>query len=263
MAHSIQELILQLGDFRRRHDARSALAQHGADAAPLLLEALSNRNNPTNMRWAAVTLLAACRYTDACPVLIEIMREDLNLRGEAWRALETITERTDVGDDPDGWERALDVADVPAEEETPEPEEDASETEVFQLVRRSLAAHATKISWEEEGYAYVRLALPGGRKQQILISFDQTDADDNPLACIYTECGPDTPNAEQAIYRRNVTLQYGKFTVEKDADGVGKIVVRHLAPLAGLTAEILREVVFVIAREADNLEYELTQSDRI
>ena len=68
---------------------------------------------------------------------------------------------------------------------------------------------------------------------------------------------------EQVVYRRNVTLPYGKFTVEHDDEGNGSIVMRHTVPANQINAEKLHDIIMVMSREADNLEFEITHSDII
>ncbi len=86
---------------------------------------------------------------------------------------------------------------------------------------------------------------------------------DTPRLAVYTECGPATNEAQEATSRRNVTLAYGRFAVEED-EGAEKVVMRHYERLERLTPALLRDIVLAMAREADNLECELTQGgDRI
>lgn len=257
-------LINRLGDYRTRARARRLLRQLGRQPAEKLLTVLDDEDAVPNKRWAAIGLLADCRYEPAVPALLRIMKSDGTLNGDAYRALRTITGH-DIGEDVAAWEHALSGGappdgDAPGDTPPQGPDEDSPE---LNLVREALGDVATKLSWEEPGYAYLRLPIGTDRKQQVIVTFDEVDKDGNPLASVYTECGPATNEAQEATSRRNVTLAYGRFAVEED-EGAEKVVMRHYERLERLTPALLRDIVLAMAREADNLECELTQGgDRI
>ncbi len=265
-ASEIDALIHRLGDYRTRAEARRRLAELGEQAAPNMLEALMNEPHATpNKRWALTTLLGQARYEPAIPVLLEMLRNEPALRGDACRALQRITGK-DIGEDLNDWERALSGtadAEGPDTEATTDatPERSMPEKE---LIRQAFEGIATKIEWEgDPPYAYLRIPLPGERKQQMIVSFTEKDENGRDVVSIYTECGPASPATEAAAHRRNVTVQYGRFTVEQDDDGRLRVVMRHALHRHGLSAERLREVVESMARDADSFEAELTHLDRI
>ena len=260
----IDRLISRLGTYQTRAQARRRLRQLGEQAGEKLTAVLDEEDAAPNKRWAAISLLADCGYEPAGPALLRTMKADETLIGDTCRALRTITGH-DIGDDIAAWEQAL--SGIGAADETPAgdagvpgPNGDSPELD---LVREALGDVATVLNWEEPGYAYLRLPVGTDRKQQVIVTFDEADRDGNPLASVYTECGPASPEARQTISHRNVTLPYGKFAVEED-EGVEKVVMRHYERLDRLTADLLRDMILAMAREADNLEYELTQGgDRI
>ena len=260
----IDQLIAQLGDFRTRAQARRQLQALGSVAAERLMAVLQRPESPENLRWSAVTLLAACKCEEATPLFVDLLRNDLKLRGEAVRALQSITGH-DIGEDLAAWEKALNIA---AAEEA-EPAEDAATEEHegepagMALFRKALGGVAVQFSWEEPGYLYMRVPLSEGRKQQMIVTFDDKDANDEPLTTFYTECGPASSQAVDIISRRNVTLKHGTFEVETDDDGSKKIVMRCKAPTASVAAVEARDIILNMAREADLLEFELTGTDRI
>ena len=261
-AKEIDRLVAQLGDYRNRSEARRHLQALGLAAADGLLKVVQDTASQENVRWAAITLLGACKCQAAGPVLLKIMRGELTLRGECVRALQSIT-GNDVGEDPDTWEQVL----APSSTEEPEKaaaaaEENTDEAKHLALFREALGDVATEFSWEDPGYLYMRIPLKEGRKQQMIATFDENDESGRPLTTIYTECGPATQEAIEMIPRRNMTLQHGQFVVEEE-DGRGKIVMRECIPTADLYPELVHNMVIRMAREADTLEFEITHCDHI
>jgi hypothetical protein len=200
---------------------------------------------------------------------LQLARDDRGLYNEAIRALQTIT-GLDIGDDLEEWKKALEnPADYAAQQAAgrqmsgdEEEEEDEDEEEAYNLFRRALSDLTSEFKWEEEGYLYMRFELPGGRKQQMVATFSATDPSGNPMATIYTECGPAEAQINDLIRRRNVTMKYGKFILQGEGEAQ-KVVMREIIPIHHLTEDLVREVVPSMAAEADSLEHELTHSDRI
>lgn len=263
VAHWIE----QLGNFRTRAKARQALQRLGPDlAASRLLALVADRNQPENLRWSAITLMRAWAYAPASEALLEVVKAHSGLRGSAVQALEAITGLA-IGDFPEEWEEAL--KDVEAyRSRHQEPDGAAAigadgEPDGCHLFREALGKVATEITWEPEGYLYLRLPVDGDRKQQVVVTFAEVDTAGRPLTTIYTECGPLKEGSLESINRRNVTTRCGRFYVEKDAQGVEKVVMREAVPSKRLTVKLAREMVMAIATEADALELELTGADHI
>ncbi len=259
--------IAQLGNFRTRARARQELQRLGPDAAAArLLPLIADRNQPENLRWSAITLVRAWAYEPASAALLEVVKTHSGLRGSAVQALEVITGLA-IGDFADEWDEAL--KDVEAyRRRNQEPDGDAvvgvaGEPDGCHLFREALGKVATEITWEPEGYLFLRLPVEGGRKQQVAVTFGETDAAGRAMTTIYTECGPLMEGSLESVNRRNVTVRCGRFYVEKDADGVEKVVMREAVPSKRLTAKLAREMVVAIATEADSLERELTGADHI
>jgi hypothetical protein len=285
MAQEIDLLIKQLNGFQTRAAARQQLQLLGAAAGPSLLPLLRDENAPLNARWAAIKLVGQYGYIEAVSDLLNITRTNLNLRGESCRALEQITGK-ELGEDIEAWERELNP-DAPKMEAADEPPAENPESTAFaeiapaeaaeaaapaesaappanpilDLVTRALQKAAQEISWDEDGdYALVRMPLKQGRKQQMAIMEEDGVP---PTLKIYTECGAAPKNAKDLVCQRNLTLHHGKFVIETDESGQGKIVMEERQALVLMNAELLRETVLAMAQAADDLEYELTQSDRI
>lgn len=266
-ANDIGALLKQLDSFRTRAEARRQLAEMGEQAAPRVLEALVNEPRGTpNKRWALVALLAHAQYEPAVPALLDVLRNEPTLRGDACRALQQITGK-DIGEDVNDWERAISGQTDEDESGSARAAVGAEAVEIpeKELIRQAFESVATKISWEgDPPYAYLRIPLKDNRKQQMIVTFNETDENANDIISIYTECGPASPSTEATAQRRNVTIPYGRFVIEQDEDdGHTKVVMRHALARLGLTGERLREIVLSMAREADSFEFELTNQDRI
>lgn len=250
------QLIDQLEDYHTRRKARMELAEKGPDIADELIRILSDPERKTNTRWAAITLLAECKCEDAIDPLMEILRDETNLRGDAWRALRQITGK-DVEEDYELW-----LKEIHGEEILEVIEEDGLEEAGYSLVKQALAGTAQEISWNSEGsYVYLRIPLSGNRKQQLIVSFE--DEGERHVMNVYTKCAPATAEAEAVIYQHNVTLKYGKYSVEDDEDGEKSVIMTNEVPMSLCTPEYIKEMIVNMAGEADSLEYQLTQEDHI
>lgn len=255
-----------LKDHRTRARARRELTQFGPAAAERVLPLIADETQSENTRWAAIQVVRAWRYQPAAPLLLEVLRKHAGLRGSAARALEELT-GFEIGETVEEWERALaDPEGYRREHQEPAAlaaAEDASEPEGCRVFRQALANAASEIRWDPEGFLYLRIPLPGGRKQQVLVSFSERDAGGRPVATIYTECGALGPAAEDSITRRNVTARYGKFYVQKDEQGAELVLMRETVPVHRLTPKLAHDIVLAMAAEADSLEQEMTGADRI
>lgn len=257
MAASIQELIEALENHETRHQAREALRDRLSEAAPELLKVVSDTERPTNMRWAAITLLGEAKYEDAGPELVRIMKDEQNLRPDAMRALEEITGRDDVGVEADDWEKV-----IRGESLEQGTREQLSEDDAVSFVSSALEDSRVDVS-EEDGYVRLDVPLEADRHHQLLLSFDEVDARGRQLATFYSECGKATKEAQDVIYRHNVTMPYGAFTIDRNADDVRSVVMRYRVATEDLGPQDFGSIVESMAREADAVEFELSGNDRI
>ena len=279
---TVDQLIDQLADYRTRSQARQELKKHREAAADKLLEVVRDSDRNVNQRWAAITLLSQYKYEPATEDLLDVLRNEMNLRGPASEALKHITGQ-DIGEDADAWERALhgeqEPAEPPEQSQAEQPEtaaggetrtdaatvkdHDQLQRQGFAMVKDALGREAVQLEWEDEGYVYLRLNVADDRKQQMLISFEYEPASGQNIVEIYTECGKPKSDVTDTIDRRNVTIRYGQFEQLSDAEGGLQIVMRCRVPISDLNAGSLRDIVRTMAGDADNLEFELTQADRI
>jgi hypothetical protein len=279
----IESLVQDLAHFETRGHARRTLSEIGPAAEPALLDLLAAPDVPVNQRWAAVTLLAELKSQEAVPRLVALMKTEENLSGEAARALREIT-GLDIGEGVEAWEQALAAEaasgpDAAADENVPQgplpetageeaagPAEESGRQSAppqLDLVQEALGHQAIEISWEEAGYAYVRVPTKGQRQQQILIDFGEHDADGNPAALIYTECGPCPEDVSELLAASNATLKFGTFGVETGDAGEDRVVMRHYIPLDEITTDTLRDIVMGMAAEADSLELAVHGKDTV
>jgi len=256
----IPQLLSQLSDFKTRPRARRELEKMGSAAAEPLLRFLGQPGLGENARWVAIDLLGQLRCTAAAPALLDILRNEVNLRNKAGQALQAIT-GLELGEDVDAWVAVLRPAEVRAT--APAAVISGPDNAEFRLVREAVADLVLELTWEEPGYVYLRCRTEDGRGQQLVITFETDPRTAERNACIYTECGPATPAADGMITRRNVTVRYGEFGIEKDADGKSKVVLRARIPMKRVNPELLRDAVGRMAQEADSFEYELHQTDRL
>ena len=271
MEKSAEELIAELADHRTRAAAQRELQRRRPAPTAQLLEAMTNDDNPTNMRWAAIALLGHFRYEPAVSALFALLKRDIDLRDAAARALSRITGH-DFGQDVEAWEMVLARArgetaaagegvaptSAPLEEEST-----AMRERLLATAREALGDTATEIAWEgDPGYVYLRLPLGGGRKQQLILSAEAAAAGGGALT-LYTECGTVARAQASVVNARNASLACGSFELEAGDEETVRVAMRHRLPLEGLSARQLREAVLCMARSADELEHELTRSDRI
>jgi len=263
-------LINQLGNYQTRPRARAQIEALGPAAAERILPLISDQTLPENMRWVAITLIASWRYEPAIPQLLAMMREeDGLLKAEVSQALQAIT-GLECGESLDEWETALANPDEPAVAvSSPAAAVEADEVEATatgqEILQRALSDIATEMSWVDEdgGYLHLRIPLPGERKQQVVATFADLDAEGRPLVSIYTEFGTATEQDLENIEQHNRRIKYGKFLLEEGEEGTQRVTMRETVLLSELTDEMVREMVTSVAEEADSLELELTGADHI
>jgi HEAT repeat protein len=270
MPHTVKidGLLGKLADWRTRHAARTALAAAGpAAAAEPVLALVQDSDASENTRWAALAILADWKYAPANPVLLELLRNDPHLRGEACRTLQAIT-GMEIGEDAVAWNRflngasAADVAADAAEAAGKAATAAAGGKVDLALIREALAGVAEEISWEEPGYAYIRCPCDGGRKQQVVVCFQTDPRTGDPTVLAYTESGEAVPGAADALQRRNATVRFGAvFRLEKNSEGREVVACRCSVPRSQARPELLREIILHLAHEADSLENELHGTD--
>ena len=264
-SRNTDKLIAELEPYQTRANARRQLAALGATAAEPLLAVIKDPERPLNMRWAAVTLLEELKYQPAVPALLEILRNEPNLVGEAARALAAITGK-DIGESLEDWEAAITGKPVPTAEVEPEatitPEPVATPDEQVALVKAALAGTADEVAWDECGGVYVLMPV-GERKQQLLVSLDSKDDNGEPAALIYTECGEVGEGAATLVAIANQAATHGQFKLEDDGEGNEKIIMCHFIPAAEVTPQTIGASIRAMATAADALEAKLTGQDLI
>ncbi len=255
----IADLVERLADFRTRPAARRELLSIGTPAIPALAELL--RHPIEGVRWSALQTLAEIDDPAALEALIEALNLPA-LRGQAHRLLQDRTE-IDLPPDPGAWREWMATGAAPSP--GPGPDIDAlgsADTATMseeEIIRRCTEGTNATVE-RDEGLYRIVIPLDRGRSQQVVVSFDTTDEEGEPTVYVYTECGPASPERYDQVFRRNLTIPYGRIAVRK-IDGRDFFVMFHQTLRRGLNLAELRKVILSIAKEGDMLEMELTRQD--
>ncbi len=261
----IDRLVEELAGSRTRGAARRELARMGDAAAPRLLLVLDEPGAPPNQRWAAISLLGTCRYKPAVAALINVLRTDASLRGEARRALCAITGE-DLGDAPEEWQAASVACPSPAVQAAPpcaaEPTGATDERPELTRIREALRGLAASVEWREPDTARIEIAAHGAARRRISIAFGRTNRKGEPIASVHSDCGPLNVTIEGIMFRHNVTFRYGNYATERGADGATRVVLRCDLVPEDVTPAFLREVLMAMITELEQLDTELHAGDR-
>jgi hypothetical protein len=239
-----------------------ALGQTGLAAGAALVQLAADAGASENARWSAIVLLGEMRYAPGVGDLVRLQATETKLRAALDRTLQAIT-GLELDEDGGSGQKALDSSGFAPAPELAAPLALATAEAKLALVQEALADVAMALSWEPPGYVYVRRTVAGGRKQQILISFEPDVRTGQESVLFYTECGLATPAVADAIARRNLTTRFGEFRVEKGDAGTEKVAFRYWLARNRVSASAVREVVLSMTEEADALEFELHGTDTV
>lgn len=240
-----RELIQQLYDHRTRRMARQRLV--AAEAVDELLACLDARNE--SVVWAAVQSLGELRSEKAVPKLIELLERNVLVLDVA----ESLTEITgqDFGTDAARWRQWLGD---PGHKFEPVPDP-------HECVRRAANYLGTETRKRRNVYE-LRLELPTGRTQRVLVFVGRADGDGNPLVVVYSECGPADARHYESVLRKNLRIPAGAFAI-RDVGGTPMLVLVNTLLCASLTPRHLAKCIENIAARADLVEQSLTREDRL
>jgi Arc/MetJ family transcription regulator len=247
-----RELVEQLRSFRTRKAAMEALMETGGGAVDALIEALDARNE--GVRWAAIRCLGEIGDAKAVRELIRRLGDPLD-RDAAAEALRRITGQ-DLAADAEAWHRW-------SGEGAPPPSSQASPA--GDLPDDALVAEAVRgLSASIQGSGHSRtitIRLEGGRRQVVRISLSAKDLDGEPVALVYSECGPADPAAYEYALRLNLSIPYGALAL-REVEGAMRLVMLNSLLRRGLTPLALRKSILAIASKADSVEQRLFGRDR-
>ncbi|MCS7304412.1 MAG: SPFH domain-containing protein [Thermoguttaceae bacterium] len=107
-----------------------------------------------------------------------------------------------------------------------------------------------------------RMTVPVGtlRKQILHVEFPAAQTGEPTAVCLWTICGPATPETALQMLQYNAQLMYGALAV-RDIRGSPTVVLQAAIPMAGLDPVALTRTVSAIAWQADQLEQKLTGQD--
>ncbi len=113
----------------------------------------------------------------------------------------------------------------------------------------------------EAGRLSLRLSLPGQRAQTVFIDLNQTDSAGEPLALLYTLCGPPEEWLLTRALELNARLSHAAFALLKRDERRMFILVSRRRR-AGLTPEELAKDLRYLASVGDQAEAQLHGADR-
>jgi hypothetical protein len=258
-AAAARALVRDLADYRGRGRARRELLQLGADAVPALSEAVGHPLE--GVRWSAMRTLADLKTPEALDALIDALKDD-RTREEAGAMLAQAT-GIDLPPDPARWrtwrETGVRGEDPPSMDSDELGATDTSSMTPGEIIAVVTAGSQTTVEAEGDVYRLV-IKLDRDRSQQVIVSFETVDEEGEPTVYTYTECGPAAPEQYDAVFRRNLTIPYGRIAV-REIDGRDRFVMSHQMMRQGLNLAEMRKVIRSIAKEGDALELELTRQD--
>jgi hypothetical protein len=256
-SEEIRGLIEALKDYRTRSAAAGRLVGMGREAVEPLLNALEHESHE-GARWAIVNCLGELRSAQAVPALARCLSER-DYQSVAHDALVKIVGR-DLGPLPADWlrwaeQRALVTGH--SLRSTLEPG-GAPDVEDEKLVE--LALEGTVATWHEAepGRYAVELPLAGGPPQKMSVVFGSTDHEGAPIAIVYSDCGPASPEDYEVALRRNLRMPYGAIAL-RDVGGQPCFVMFNTILRAALTPLELRKSILAIGERAHRVVSHLKQ----
>jgi len=102
----------------------------------------------------------------------------------------------------------------------------------------------------------LRVAQPDGRRQRVFVELSEPES----LVSIYSTCCPAESHFDRRALERNGHMPHGSIAI-RSIDDTPHFVVINTYPRATVDVEELRRSVREVARQADRVERELTESD--
>ena len=249
----IRECIEGLRDFRRRSDAiRDLVAAGGAAVAPLL-EALSLETHE-GARWAILRCLAELKAQEAvggiAPLLV-----DPQVKGAAHEALVQIVGE-DMGMSPQPWLKW-------AQERGPAARPAAAYGAEMHMTGLpdarmvELALRGSGAAWREQGTGRFAVEVPcAGAVQEVSLILSAKDHEGAPIAIVYAECGPASPEHYEYALRRNLRMPYGALAI-RDVGGRPQFVMFNTLLREDMSPLELRKSILAVAERAARVRQEL------
>lgn len=250
MAVDVENLRLQLRNFRTRAAAIDEAVNAGRAAVEPVIQLLNDRNEAT--RWSAMKILAEIGDTRGVGPLIALLERGKNAM-EAANALRTITGR-DFGEDAAAWRKwASDAGAVDGAQERPA----LSDQELMEAATKDLPA-----GMAAKGNRYaVKVSLPNGRSQRVRVDFGVKDSEGEPLVRLYTPCGKAGEERYEWALRNNMNLPYGAIAIAR-IEGERYFVMVNTYLRATVDPEDISKTLMTLAAKGDAVEKILTGEDR-
>ena len=238
MAVDVENLRLQLRNFRTRAAAIDEAVNAGRAAVEPVIQLLNDRNEAT--RWSAMKILAEIGDTRGVGPLIALLERGKNAM-EAANALRTITGR------------ASDAGAVDGAQERPA----LSDQELMEAATKDLPA-----GMAAKGNRYaVKVSLPNGRSQRVRVDFGVKDSEGEPLVRLYTPCGKAGEERYEWALRNNMNLPYGAIAIAR-IEGERYFVMVNTYLRATVDPEDISKTLMTLAAKGDAVEKILTGEDR-
>jgi hypothetical protein len=113
---------------------------------------------------------------------------------------------------------------------------------------------------ERDGQWAVEFRLSGERRQTIFVDPDRKDSSGQPVAVMYTLCGPAEPKVFAASLNANAQLSHAAFAMIKQGE-TRRLVLISRRRMAELTRENVAETLAYLAKKGDRAESQLQAED--
>ena len=236
--NEIDNLILDLNNFRTRSAARKELVSLGQDKiGKYLISKVSDPGLVDNAVWAIAGIFAEWKYQESIEVLVNLLESRVSLQSDLARSLKTIT-GMDFGNDPEAWRGFL------------------SGPSVFSSIRSVFNDDELLNFSVQDDFCKIYLPTPNNRKHEVLVY------EKEGKLTVYTECGYILQSQVEAVKELSSKIDHSELVCEND-DGRTKVTLTAEWSGVEINFELLKEQIKYFAAFADDLENQLTGEDNI
>ena len=248
---TVQSLLGQLRDFRRRSAASRELVAMGSEAVGPLLDALE-REAQEGARWAMLKCLGELRAVEAVPVIAPCL-DQTHYQSVAHDALMMIVGE-DLGPVPSEWLRWAEQHGRRAE--APAPPTPSTALDDTALMEQALREVKASFRQEGEGRYAVDVSLRGG-SQRVGVVFGSHDHEGAAIVIVYADCGKGAPEHYETVLRHNLKMPYGAIALS-DVGGEPHFMMFNTILREGLSPVELRKSILTVGQRADRTRRRLT-----
>ena len=241
-----EALVAQLAEPTTRRSARgnSSPPRRSSPCWPVSTPETRRLFGPPSSRWAN------CAPVEAVEPLCRLLDREV-LLADVCEALGRITGQ-DFGRDAKRWRRGV-AAQAPVHD-LPQAKGIAA---CVQEAGKRLGIEPTasgKSFW-------FKVPLPDGRAHDVAVQTGHSEAQDDELALVYTECGRAEAKHFEALLRKNLTLRAGAFAIW-DIDGHAHFVMIDTLSATATAADDLARRIEQIAAQAGAVEGVLAREEQ-